>query len=70
MSDEIILYICPVCFRTGETREECHEHIMVECRLGKPGDDRRKPVEDPQGRIVSRAPRWFLEAIGRIKNPD
>lgn len=60
------IYICPVCFRVCETQEECHEHKMIACDPGNPGDERRKPVVDRFGKLVSRAPRWFLEAQGRL----
>jgi hypothetical protein len=36
---------------------------MLECKPGQPGADRRRPLRDRFGNIVSRAPRWFLEAI-------
>ncbi|HLE14031.1 MAG TPA: hypothetical protein VI776_04720 [Anaerolineales bacterium] len=40
---------------------------MLECVPGEPGDDRRKPVSDRFGNLVSRAPRWYLEALGMIQ---
>ena len=64
METRKILYICPVCFRTCESEIECHTHKMIECNLGELGDERRKPVTDNFGNMVSRAPRWYLEAIG------
>jgi hypothetical protein len=39
---------------------------MVECEAGIPGDERRRPVADRFGNYVSRAPRWFMEAVGWI----
>jgi hypothetical protein len=59
-------YICPVCFQVCDSQQECHAHRMVECAPGKPGDERRKPVTNRFGRYASRAPRWYLEAIGRM----
>ncbi len=67
MDNERILYICPICFRVCDTDQECHEHQMIECNPGKIGDERRKPVTDKFGNYVSRAPRWYLEAVGRIQ---
>ena len=61
-------YICPICFRVCETESECHEHIMVKCETGHPGDQRRKPVSDRFGKLVSRAPRWYLEAVNKLRN--
>lgn len=63
MEEQEIFYICPICFRVCETEAECHEHVMVLCETGHPGDERRKPVEDRFGNLVSRAPRWYLEAV-------
>lgn len=64
MEEANVHYICPVCFRTCDTIEECHNHQMLECEVGEFGDERRKPVQDPFGNYVSRAPRWYLEAVG------
>jgi len=66
MDNDSSFYICPICFRVCDTEQKCHEHQMVECDAGEPGDERRKPVKDRFGQFVSRAPRWYLEAVGRI----
>jgi hypothetical protein len=65
MEQEQVFYICPKCFRVCETEAKCHEHLMVICETGHPGDEIRKPVLDQNGRLVSRAPRWYLEALSR-----
>lgn len=62
---EETIYICPVCFTICESEQECHAHRMLACEPGEPGDERRKPVRDAFGQYVSRAPRWYLEAVGR-----
>jgi hypothetical protein len=67
MDDQTTLYICPQCFRACESEIECHAHQMIECKVGQPGDERRKPVADRFGNFVSRAPRWFLEAAGWMR---
>lgn len=67
MEREQQFYICPTCFRVCETKVVCHEHLMVECDPGQPGDERRKPVADRFGHLVSRAPRWYLEALGWLR---
>ncbi len=59
-------YICPVCFTVCDSEQECHAHRMIACEPGQPGSPRRKPVEDRFGALVSRAPRWFLEARGAL----
>lgn len=61
------LYICPMCFQTCESQKMCHEHLMICCEPGEWGDARRRPVMDSQGRLRSAAPRWFLEATGRMQ---
>jgi hypothetical protein len=67
MADERQFHICLVCFRVCEVEEECHHERRLECDAGEPGSERRKPVADEHGRLYSRAPRWFLEALGVIK---
>jgi len=39
---------------------------MLVCKPGEPGSERRKPLVDRSGNLLSRAPRWFLEATGWI----
>ncbi len=61
------VYICPICFKVCDTEQECHAHQMVKCDVGEPGDERRKPIVDRFGKYVSRAPRWYIEAVSWIK---
>ena len=68
MKQEQVIYICPICFRVCESEAKCHEHLMVICETGQPGDERRKPITDRFGKLVSRAPRWYLEAVNRERN--
>lgn len=74
MESERVLYICPVCFQVCESERECHDHKMLACNVGEPGTEQRKPVKDRFGHFVSRAPRWFLDASGRLpgkqKHPE
>ena len=63
-------YICPICFRVCDTDQECHQHQMIECQPGHIGDERRKPITDKFGNYVSRAPRWYLEAVTRKKKAE
>lgn len=69
MDQKQVFYLCPICFRVCETEEECHEHQMVFCETGHPGDELRKPMMDNYGKMVSRAPRWYLEALKRDRQP-
>ncbi len=62
MTETPVFYICPMCFRVSETQETCHDRPMLACDAGSAGDERRKPLMDNAGQIVSRAPRWFIEA--------
>jgi hypothetical protein len=68
--EPIVFYICPTCFRVCETEQECHEHQMVACKPGELGDKRRRPVNNRFGQYASRAPRWFLEALGLVIESD
>lgn len=58
-------YICPVCFEVAETQRECHGQMMICCDAGALADEQRKPAVTHDGRLTSRAPRWFTEAVGR-----
>jgi hypothetical protein len=60
-------FLCPVCFNASVDGRECHDHQMICCRAGGPDDERRKPLMDAAGRVQSRAPRWYLEAVGWIR---
>jgi hypothetical protein len=63
MTRDCEFYICPVCFMTSETPVECHDHWMIHCDAFDLADERRKPLMGPRGRLRSRAPRWFVEAV-------
>ena len=63
MDHREVFYLCPICFRVCESEAECHDHVMILCDTGQIGDERRKPIEDRDGKLVSRAPRWYLEAV-------
>jgi hypothetical protein len=64
MNRDCSFYICPTCFATSETSNECHNHRMIHCRSLQPGDIRLKPLLDKDGELKTRAPRWFLESLG------
>lgn len=66
MNANTTFYLCPICFETSEVEAKQHGHPMLRCDAGQPGDERRKPVMDERGNLKSRAPRWFLEAIGSL----
>jgi hypothetical protein len=66
MNEETILF-CPRCFQICESPTHEHDHETIRCEIGKIGDVRRKPIYDRNGRLLTRAPRWFLESIGWIE---
>ncbi len=60
-------YLCPICFAAFESEIACKAHIhhrAVWCDPIKLTDEQRKPLTYADGRLASRAPRWFLEAVG------
>jgi hypothetical protein len=63
MNTSSVFYLCPTCFYASETPDHGHEHILLRVDPGSPGDERRKPIIDQQGHILSPAPRWFHEAM-------
>jgi hypothetical protein len=67
MSASMSFYLCPTCFYASTTADPCHEHTLVRVDPGLPGDERRKPVTDQKGHILSPAPRWFHEAVVEAK---
>lgn len=63
MNTSFFFYICPNCFYASDIPDESHEHALLRVDPGPPGDERRKPVIDQSGRILSPAPLWFHEAF-------
>lgn len=64
------IYICRTCHRVGERPLTCHSGKSAKCDAGSPGDERSMPLFDAQGRIVTRAPKWWVEACfkSKVKN--
>ena len=63
MNASIVFYLCPNCFYASDVPDDGHEHALLRVDPGLPGDERRKPITDQNGQILSPAPRWFHEAI-------
>ena len=63
MNAKMIFYLCPTCFYASESAEPEHEHTLLRVHPALPSDERRKPMTDHNGQILSAAPRWFYEAI-------
>ncbi len=66
MKEHTIIF-CPTCFQICESLIHEHDHELILCDVGEVGDVRRKPIYDRQGRLMTRAPRWFLESVGWVK---
>jgi hypothetical protein len=64
----LAFYLCPTCFYACETPDKDHEHALLRVDPGLPGNEKRKPITDRDGRILSAAPRWFHEAILQTKD--
>ena len=56
-SEHRIVYLCEVCFAISDKPSEHHEHAMIECDAGYPGDDCTRPVTDEAGRLLTHAPK-------------
>ena len=61
------IYVCRVCHRVAQEPLDCHPGQSVDCDAGAPGDERSKPLFDANGRLVTRAPKWWVDACFREK---
>jgi hypothetical protein len=66
MPTRCLFYICPICFQVYDTGGTCHNHTMIACTM-EPGQEQCRPIAGSRGHLVSRAPRWFLEAVGWVR---
>jgi len=67
MNASLVFYLCPNCFYASDFPDDSHEHALLRVDPGLPGDERRKPIMDRNGRILSPAPRWFHDAVTEVK---
>jgi hypothetical protein len=58
--EERIIYMCEVCLRCSEEPGTHHGRPMIRCDAGCPGDECTKPLESVDGRLLTRAPRWWI----------
>ncbi len=65
MNSEVDFYICPICFMTAGGPRSHHRRQMVHYTPLPPGHNLLKPPADDDGRLETRAPRWFLDSIRR-----
>ncbi len=63
MATARIVYLCRHCFAASEAAGDCAGcgHAMVRCDAGEPGSERSRPLYDAEGRLLTHAPRWWLE---------
>jgi hypothetical protein len=63
-----ILYLCETCFYASDQPGVCPDcgHELVECRPGTPDDPCRRPLMDQEGRLLTRAPLWWVERYKRL----
>jgi hypothetical protein len=59
--------VCRVCHRVEQRVLTCHPGASVECDIGEPGDARSMPLFDSGGNLVTRAPKWWVEACLKKK---
>lgn len=67
MSVNRTVYICRVCHLVGRRPLTCHPGKSVQCDAGEPGDDKSKPLFDRKGKLVTRAPKWWVDACFQNK---
>jgi len=69
MNNTSIFYLCPKCFAAFDDEPADHPHAMLRINPAVLDVEARQPVMDQNGNLQSRAPRWFLEAIGTLPFP-
>ena len=55
-----ILYMCEMCLLASDTQMMHHGRLMTRCDAGCEGDDCTRPVVDPDGHILTHAPKWWV----------
>jgi len=51
----------------GQRALTCHPGKSAKCDAGVPGDARSMPLFDAHGHLVTRAPKWWVEACFKSK---
>ncbi len=62
-----VIHICMTCHRVGEEPTSCHAGQSRPCDVGDPGNQRRLPLFDARGNLLTRAPKWWVEACFKAK---
>lgn len=62
-----IVYLCPKCLQGQEAAGPCPNDgtQLIECEPGSRDDPARRPIIDNEGRVLTRAPRWWLNVTVR-----
>jgi hypothetical protein len=66
MNASSVFYLCPMCFETFEAEPASHQHQVMRIDPAQLNSELRQPASDNIGHLTSRAPRWFLAAIGTL----
>jgi hypothetical protein len=58
-----LFYLCPRCFSAADAPGPCPRcgAPRARCALGALDDPLRRPLMDDAGRVLCRAPRWWLD---------
>jgi len=61
-SNAAVLHVCKRCLTPSAEPDLCHYcgGQKVVCRPGGEGDPLRRPLTDRRGRVLTRAPIWWL----------
>ncbi|NIM93450.1 MAG: hypothetical protein GTO18_07040 [Anaerolineales bacterium] len=56
------IYLCPRCLEAQPSAGLCPNDgtELLSCRPGDPDDPCRRPLMDADGRVLTRAPAWWL----------
>ena len=62
MEDLTAVYICPRCFSADAAAGPCPRcgPPRQQCEVGSPGSEFRRPPRDATGRVLCRAPLWWV----------
>ncbi len=62
MEEPTAVYVCPRCFSTDDDAGPCPRCGLTrqQCEVGAPGSAVRQPPRDAAGRVLCRAPLWWV----------
>jgi hypothetical protein len=58
-----VVFLCPKCLIGQEAGGNCPYDgtELIECRPGSKEDPQRRPIMQTDGRVLTRAPKWWLK---------